>query len=520
MKTSLLSLQSFFLTISVVAQSPLWGNLEKGRNDVGFKVIYTYDFARPTLADQNMKGVIVASPAAPARQMQISLWYPSKATGKKMTYGDYVAELAKEIDFSPFTQQRKDLAIEKVVNQIHDYQQNERFKREDLEKLLSVSMMAIRDSKSVAGRFPLLIFPHWFSPMDGSIMSEYLASQGFVVATTSLKGTDSVLPEISPRGLQTLASDIHFIINKLSEVEFVDVSKVAVMGVGINATGCITALKDNSSIDAFISLDGGIITESEMQMFHQTNNSSLTALAKPMLFINAPHPSVNPKIADFFKYADKYYLRFNGMSEYYFLNNGMIDSILPGIIGKAPGDVKLGFEWASRYVCQFLKYSLKDDAVAYTYLDNEPAKNGVAEGILEKSFKKGLPVPPSLHELKILCASEGAIGLHRIYDNLKIKDAQPFTQLVLADLFNWLGFRRDDDFSIRKVLVHIWLEAYPNSSRGHYMAGRLLTIQGTKDEAKIHYEKAIELLPLDEDIYLDNVMRKRIRNVSNEELKK
>lgn len=522
MKPSLFVVSLLLLLITPIFSSAqaLWGGLKKGAYEVGFKTLYVYDYARPAIVEQDLLGRPGASTgSAPGRQMQISLWYPASKAGKKMLYDEYINELAKEVDFSPVNTERKNKAIDKVIAMYRDYQQTDGFSATDLVKITSIATAASRDAASANGKFPLLIYPHWFSPMDGSIMSEYLASQGFVVAGISMKGSDSVLPEISPRGLKTMAQDIAFTINQLAQVPFVDISKVATMGVGFNATGCVMAMKDVSSIDAFISLEGGIISASEMQMFQQSGDINLVALAKPMLFVHAPHPNIDPTLSNYFKYANRHFLRFPAMTEYYFLNNGALETVVPGIIGKAPGDVKSGFETACIYVAQFLRYALLDDKEGKAFIERDPTINKVPTGIVEPSFQAGHPVPPGLHELKILCATERAAGLRRVYDELKATDPQPFTTATLVDVYNWLGYRRDDDFAIRLELVRIWMESHPTSSRGPFLMARLLNVQKKPDEAKVYYQKALDLLDADTDLVLDNAARVRIRTVSTQSLR-
>ena len=495
------------------SKSTLWGNLEKNHN-VGFISLSTYDYSRSAIFDQDMTGKVRGTAdLSPGRQMRISVWYPSASDGKKMTYADYLNELANEIDFTEVTDLKRSQVLDKVVALYRDYQRNDTFSKENLMKLMRIEMESVRNAKPQKGKFPLLIFPHWFSPMDGAIMSEYVASQGFVVATTSMKGTDSVSPEITARGLEAISADINFIINQLSSLSYVDVTRVAVMGVGFNATGALAAMKDASSIDAFVSLDGGIITISEMQMFQQRGDVNLLSLAKPMLFINAPHPSVKPELADFFKYSDRHYITYSKMSEYYFLNNGMLESIVPGIIGTPPGDVKAGFQSAARNVSNFLKYALKEDPTAKGALEAPESED------VKKSFKKGAPKPPDLHQWKVICATEGAKGLREVYKTFSATDNHPMTQAVFADLFSWLAFGRDDGLTIRNTLLELWTETYPKSSRAAFAQARLLTSQNKKNQAEEFYRKALLLLPDDDDIYFDNTIRMRIQVAANEALR-
>lgn len=316
-----------------------------------------------------------------------------------------------------------------------------------------------------------------------------------------------------------MAADLAFAVQQLEKLPYADVTRLALMGVGVNASACATLMKDNSTVDAFISLEGGIITAGELAMFQQTGMVMPSEMTMPMLFIHAPHPSVNPGLADYFKYADRYFLGFHGMSEYFFLNNGMIEKFAPGMFSQPPGDVKAGFEAAARVVAAFLNYTLKQDEPAKAVLTlSQPGELDGANRI-ERTFKAALQAPPDLHALKVIASTEGGEGLKAAYERLKPTDSKPFTQLQMADLFTWLGFGRDGDFSRRMELVRIWLDMYPDAARGEYMYGRLLSAQGKPADAVLHYRRSLALLDSDTDMYLDNVLKNRLRLLLENEIK-
>ena len=84
-----------FLTIheNSIAQSkpsPIWGNLEKGNYNVGFKVLYEFDYSRVYHGPQPVTGK--SFPGETARPIRIGVWYPVAKTtgGKKMHYKDYI----------------------------------------------------------------------------------------------------------------------------------------------------------------------------------------------------------------------------------------------------------------------------------------------------------------------------------------------------------------------------------------------------------------------------------------------
>jgi len=127
------------------------------------------------------------------------------------------------------------------------------------------------------------------------------------------------------------------------------------------------------------------------------------------------------------------------MSEFYFLNYGQFERFAPGIIGKPPGDTKAGFEWAARYVLNFLRASLKGDAAGQDFLNQRAEAQGAPPGLLTVNKLAGLTPPPNLAELKAMVRREGIQRVAALYTQLRAADPQPFSQEKFVDLFTWLG---------------------------------------------------------------------------------
>ena len=82
-----------------VKASPLWGELEQGSYQVGYKTIFTYDLSRPSIG-RDAAGKEIRSRHL-GRQIQIGLWYPTTKTSSRsfMRFEDYVYLVAQELDF-------------------------------------------------------------------------------------------------------------------------------------------------------------------------------------------------------------------------------------------------------------------------------------------------------------------------------------------------------------------------------------------------------------------------------------
>lgn len=508
-------------TARTLQASTLWGDLKPGQYRVGFKTIFTYDLSRPSIDIGNGKG---KSRDVRGRQMQINVWYPAAARRNFffMRFEEYAELLLQEVDFAPVlisgTAQRH-ARMEKFLENPVELGGEAASIRQRLPDLMRMETAAIRDAPPARGRFPLVIFPAYRTPAIQSIMCEYLASHGFVVASTGIKGTLEVEPEISLTGVETHSADLQFVTGALKPFPMVDADKLALMGVGFAATGCLALQTRNTEVDAVISLDGGILSAFEDRMLKRTPYYDVSAIRVPLLAIHAPHPNIDPVFLDQYKYSTRHIVHFPRMSEFHFLNYGMIERFVPGIIGKPPGDTKTGFEWASRYCLNFLKAYLYGDEQSLAFLRNDPSKNRVPEGLLTVNLKKGLTAPPTMPEIKAMIRENGFQAVAALYQELRRADPQPFSQEKLSDLFNWLAYRRDPDWKARRELSLMRVESYPASSRAHFTLAGVALQLGEKELARKHYGEALRLLESDPDPVMDYGMRRRIEQGARQNLK-
>jgi len=503
----LLLLLGFSSNAQKLLPEPLYGAYA-----VGFKSVFTYDLARTSVPEVAFSGAIKPLAQDKGRQIQLSVWYPAKAgaaSRKALVYEDYVGLLAQEVEFSALDAARKKAAQQLCLEHFQMLGADSSLTLTRLETLFKLSAMARRDAPFAEGQFPLLLFPG--TPATQSVMAEFLASHGYIVAVLPFKGTYSSAMEISAQGMETAVDDLQFATQLVHEQFPTDHKNVAVMGLGFNATPCVAYQNRHPGIKAMVSLEGGILSDFEHQMLLKSPFFDPAKITVPLLAIYAPHPSIAPAVIDDFKYCPRRFLFFPGMTEFYFLNFGMFEFLIPGIIGKAPGDVKTGFEWASRYCLQFLNATLKNQESGKAFLKNPLSANGVPDRLIESDEKPGLPAPPGLMETQHLLATGGLPAFIQVYETLKKADTQPFSQEFFLNLYNWLSWKRDDDFKIRKGIMEIRTESYPHSARASYTLAHLFSQTGDIESAKKQFTKTLELLKTDTDPDLTDSMRERIR---------
>ena len=153
------------------SELPLYGALKPGPHPVGFRVV-------PALA-------ATAGPGEAPRLLEIALWYPAAGPADEpMQYGEYLALSPDLREKStgpaegsvPATDLQKTLSV--AVTGAADG-----LDRALAMRLLAAPMLARRDASAASGPFPLVLWGSRYGTTAAqAVMSEWLASQGFVVA--------------------------------------------------------------------------------------------------------------------------------------------------------------------------------------------------------------------------------------------------------------------------------------------------------------------------------------------------
>jgi len=494
---------------------PLWGTLEPGRYAVGFRQLLLRDVSRPALAAED--GAPVTN--VRGRQMQIAIWYPARATSRRaMAYGEYIDRLGQELDFGPIDDAGRRLAERKFMELPAGLGGDTAALRRALPRLRALSTAAHLDVAPAMGRFPLILFQEYRAPASNSILAEYLASHGYVVASPTLKGTFDVAPETSVRGLETHAADLRFVLGAVDSLPYVARDNVSALGVGIAATGALALAMRTPWMRALVSLEGGITTALELALVAATPYYAVAAVRVPILAITAPHPSVDAARLDVFRYASRQLVHFPRMGEFWFLDYGMLEREVPGIIGSPPGDVSTGFEWGARWVRLFLDAHARSDRAALDTLANGTPSPRAPDGLFTVARRNALPPPPTLAELKQLLERGGIQALDALIDQRHGVDSQPVPNDDLAAAASWLGNTgRDRTGVTRHALAMRRAKLYPESARARLALG-LSAASRDSSLARAELTEALRLLASDSDPTLDAGARARLERQARDAL--
>lgn len=380
MKVYVLPLLCLFLFQSVAAQDLYHhADLSFGTYKVGFRSAIIYDNDRPALTEQSNKT---------GRAIHISVWYPGevRSDAKPMYFKAYADDVTRMINPIPVSIEstRDGLRQMKIlVSQLHG---DSAVLNQHLSSLLASKTNAFYDVKPIKQSFPVVFYPE--STWLNSIMCEFLASHGYIVVSTSRHGSKNADFEWQTvNGIETLVKDSQFALTIVKQQFELKDPPVAVMGVGMNASAGLAWMMRDTNVKALVSLEGGIITGYEYKLIQTSPHFNKERVKSPMLVIHSPHESVNPALIDNYNFADRHMVHLPRMSEFYYLNFGVWEPTMKGILGPAPGDTRLGFKWEATYTLNFLDWQLKQKDSGKQFFSKTPEQLGVPDGIAMYELK-------------------------------------------------------------------------------------------------------------------------------------
>ncbi len=490
----------FSLTCSSMSQShaqrsALNENLNQGNHQVGFQTHFIQDHSRTSVAYTDWNGKIYPHQPTEGRQVQLNVWYPAAVSADDtcLAFSHYVNLTAQQTDFSPLTQEKIDFANSQYVEKTNMLGGNGAFTLEGLDMLRKLPTTAYLNASKKGGKFPLVLFPNGGSPAFQSIMCEQIASHGYVVAAFVIKGANASVIDISVQGMQTAVDDISFVVQALLEMEQVDPAHVCLMGNAINSSHVAAYQASHQTAECLISLEGGFLSNFEQNLLKKLPYYSPENLSVPILAIYAPHPHVDPIHIFPLKHAKRYFFNFPEMTEFHFLNYGVFNSLVEGIIGEHEGDVQGGYQTASQLVVRFLDAQLKEVRAQMDLLEKGITEE-FATHIDTFFIRDALPLAPTSTALKDQFTRHGFAYIDSVYQAMKAQNPAPFSMAFYRAMKDYLAWKKDPAFESRYQLFLLAYDSYPTSAEVNYYLAYFAMEAKHKEKAIFHNRKATELL--------------------------
>lgn len=227
---------------------PLWGPLESGPYAVGFRHIWTLDESRVWARSEALD----SAAGTVARPIRIDVWYPARCENREpMPLGTYL-----EVDAPPD-------GFEDAAQLLEGWDERS-YRRltgsDDLyATLMATATGACWEPPPASGRFPLILYSAgWYnrSP-DNTVIAEYLAAHGFVVATVPQLNPGLWTSDFRthPAAVETQMRDLEVALGIVLHEPYVDRTRVAAVGYSKGGDVALLLQGRNGLIDAVVGLD-------------------------------------------------------------------------------------------------------------------------------------------------------------------------------------------------------------------------------------------------------------------------
>lgn len=148
------------------------------------------------------------------------------------------------------------------------------------------------------------------------------------------------------------------------------------------------------------------------------------------------------------------------------------------------------------HIFHFFQAHLKQDAAALAFLKRSVIENRSRADGVSIQHREALPVPPNRGEITAILERDGAAGLQKLYQTLKVKDAQPFTESALRGVGIEYAFRRRN-YDIATAVFNLMIEIYPQRCAAYFYAGVVYRNKKQADLAIRSFEKFFAVKPND-----------------------
>jgi pimeloyl-ACP methyl ester carboxylesterase len=386
---------------------------------------------------------------------------------------------------------------------------------ERLAALLEQPVRAVEQAEAAPGRHPLIVVGqglYYESPITHAALCEYLASHGFVVATAPLVGSHSPLVRLDVLDLETQVRDLEFVVARVRELPFVDGRKLGLLGFDMGGMACLILAMRNPDVDAFGSIDAGILFSlreaipSDIPAASPHHDASrlrapwLHATQRP--FGTPPAGYEGDYLFDTALHSERYLVLVDEVSHVDFTSYALIEDRkpMPGYWGPPRAGASARYEAVCLYLLRFFTAYLAGDPEARAFLARDP-EDVVPEADLSVEHRAAAAARPTFSDLlNALLVGKIDEALATARDLAEVRPDDPSLQPAVLDrlgshlLASWE--LAEQGFAILKLNV----ELHPESPEAWASLGEGHLWVGDDDRAMIHFRKSLELDPENEGV--------------------
>ena len=274
-----------------------------GSHKVGFRYTYLLDENRnwepfPFKSEE--------TPRSKKRPIRVAVWYPAEpAKEKRMLFKNYINPKAPDDYFGK---------LNKIMNVYDMWSYNGMFKKDKsvMNRLLDFETNVYFNARAKKGKYPLVLYcSGWFSRSpDNTLLAEFLASHGYVVATIPQLGTGSTIFDfkITKDRVMTQVLDLQFALNTALKMENVDPKRIGSVGFSVGGIVSLWLSQMDKRVSAVVGLDGSYVFEDSMELVKE--NVAVKRSGFPILSFYRGHEkqkgNVNLSFIKSLKWANRF----------------------------------------------------------------------------------------------------------------------------------------------------------------------------------------------------------------------
>lgn len=487
----------------------IWPEVTPGAFSVGFMVMQEYDNTRTFKPKYDYFGKPTQGPVA--RPLQISIWYPAKESinPKYMRLVEYYQTSATETEFTPPTSEQLKFVVERLKQiwpiefRVPPEGREEIKKR--IDEALQKEVFAVRDAIPAEGSFPLIVhMPGYNGSPDGcAYLFEFLASRGYVVAAVPNMGMYRRNIDDEAASLDVQARDLEFVVGRLSNLSFVDGSRIGTTGMSWGGMSNVLFAERNYLVDAILTLDGAITMPEELKLIEAVPGYAHRNLraAYMQLLVAPAEAKFRPKDLHFYDslvFCDAYMIQFRGVDHdefscgYLRLRN--LRETDPSRITYLERFSREIYSSALRFFDAYLKKDSVTIQSLTDYFEKPVGLNAEDTMIVLKDFKKAKRRPLTRSEFVDIIKTQGADVASKVYkDYCKI---QPQNNLVVSDVIGPLYMDEFECGNFKEALAicELWETGLPSEPGPLFSKARIYTKTGEIDKAISCYERILTIV--------------------------
>lgn len=467
---------------------PFWGELRAGPHAVGFRHEVLYDTTR--LHRGAKAGGDANRPSSKhPRPIPLGLWYPSPrgaAPYPPLPHGQYFEWPLEDANLEPLRAQLRYQGHRMTAEQVFGKPVELLTPDEEarLERLFSTPTAARASAAHEDAPKPLLVYHHGAGGTfeENSVLFEYLASHGYIVASVVPVPTDGLAID-DGASIDDEIRDLLFVIQTLHREFWVDKTRLGVLGHSLGAQLGLIFAVNHPAVDAVVSLDTTWDhperqEELPNERYFERFEENATSLVSPLLAF-ASEGATFPQL-ERLKHAPRRYVTMGKLGHDEYLSQ---EAIVARLGDPDAASVRRKYEQICVLTREFL------DA----YVLGRPPRATQAGRDIVMQTREGLPPPPHVREIRDWVVDRGpAAAMQRCTDLAKQEGAgcpEGWVSVVAAGLVE----EQRTDLAAGLLAAHV--TRAPEDVPALLLLANTLEGRGEREKARAAYEQVLKKMP-------------------------